>query len=48
VIAVGTNGADLSTDGGQTWQPLAAEGYHAVQRGWAVGAKGRIARVTLR
>ena len=48
VIAVGTNGADLSTDGGQTWQPLAAEGYHAVQRGWAVGAQGRIARVTLR
>ena len=48
VVAVGTNGADLSTDGGKTWQPLAAEGYHAVQPGWAVGPQGRIARVTLR
>jgi photosystem II stability/assembly factor-like uncharacterized protein len=48
VIAVGTNGADLSTDGGKTWQPLAAAGYHAVQSGWAVGPQGRIARVTLK
>lgn len=46
-VAVGASGADLSTDGGKTWQPLNAEGYNSVQRGWAVGSKGRIARVTL-
>ncbi len=48
VVAVGTSGADLSTDGGKTWRPVNAENYNAVQRGWAVGPKGRIARVTLR
>jgi len=48
VVAVGTNGADVSTDGGKTWQAVNAEGYNAVQRGWAVGPKGRIARITWR
>ena len=46
VVAVGTSGADVSTDGGKTWHAVDAEGYNAVQRGWAVGPKGRIARVT--
>lgn len=46
VVAVGTSGADLSTDGGKNWKAINAEGYNAVQRGWAVGPKGRIARVT--
>ena len=45
VVAVGTSGADLSTDGGKTWRPLNTENYNAVQRGWAVGPNGRIARV---
>jgi len=48
VVAVGPTGADLSTNGGKSWQPLAAAGYHAVQPGWAVGPQGRIARVTLK
>jgi photosystem II stability/assembly factor-like uncharacterized protein len=47
VVAVGTSGADLSTDGGKTWQALDNENYNAVQRGWAVGPKGRIARMNL-
>lgn len=47
VVAVGTSGSDISTDGGKTWRSLNNENYNAVQRGWAVGPKGRIARVTL-
>ena len=45
VIAVGTSGADLSRDGGGTWEPVDAAGYNAIQPGWAVGPEGRIARV---
>jgi len=51
LIAVGPNGADLSTDGGRSWAPLGAEGFHAasllVGTGWAVGEKGRVARLRL-
>lgn len=54
-IAVGPNGADLSRDDGITWEaiedPVAMEGYNAIDfspdgTGWAVGAEGRIARIT--
>jgi photosystem II stability/assembly factor-like uncharacterized protein len=48
-VAVGTNGSDISVDGGQYWQPLDQENYNAVafadrQTGWAVGPKGRVAK----
>jgi uncharacterized protein GlcG (DUF336 family) len=48
VGAVGTSGADVSEDGGMNWRAVEAAGYNAVQRGWAVGPAGRIARVTVR
>jgi photosystem II stability/assembly factor-like uncharacterized protein len=48
VVAVGTSGADVSEDGGMNWRAVEAVGYNAVQRGWAVGPAGRIARVTVR
>ncbi len=49
VIAVGTNGSDISVDGGKTWKNLDKENYNAVQSGgnnstWAVGPKGMVAR----
>ncbi|MBZ5726665.1 MAG: glycosyl hydrolase [Acidobacteriia bacterium] len=50
-VAVGTSGSDVSFDGGHDWQPRAGDGYNAVSfvgghsaAGWAVGAKGAIAR----
>ena len=48
VVAVGTSGADLSRDGGRTWEPVEAAGYNAIQPGWAVGPAGRIARVIVK
>jgi photosystem II stability/assembly factor-like uncharacterized protein len=52
-IAVGTNGSDVSRDGGKTWTPLDATGFNAVQFApsgvaFAVGARGRVARILLR
>ena len=49
-IAVGTSGSDVSNDGGQSWQKLDSENYNAVSFtksgvGWAVGPKGRIAKL---
>ena len=49
IIAVGSSGSNLSTDGGKTWKNLDKENYNAVQsRGkntiWAVGANGRVAK----
>ena len=49
VIAVGTNGTDISEDGGRTWHPLDSTGFNAVQFApggvaIAVGGGGRIAR----
>jgi photosystem II stability/assembly factor-like uncharacterized protein len=43
-IAVGTNGADISTDDGKTWQPLDNENWNAVSLPFAVGPKGRIGK----
>ena len=52
-VAVGTNGTDTSRDGGKTWTPLDATAFNAVQFApsgvaFAVGARGRIARISLR
>lgn len=49
-VAVGTNGADYSHDGGQTWHPLGNHEHNALsltdsQTGWAVGPKGKIFRL---
>jgi photosystem II stability/assembly factor-like uncharacterized protein len=51
-IAVGTNGSDVSRDGGKTWTPLDGTAFNAVQFApsgvaFAVGARGRVARIPL-
>ena len=49
-IAAGPSGSDISTDGGESWRPLSALGFHAVaiagamDAGWGVGDNGLIAR----
>ncbi|MBK8812486.1 MAG: glycosyl hydrolase [Acidobacteria bacterium] len=50
IVAVGTNGSDISTDGGTSWKNLDKENYNAVQaKGktavWAVGPNGMIAKL---
>lgn len=51
LVATGTSGTDISTDGGLHWQLISKEGFHVVQsdrRGKAVflaGSNGRIARL---
>jgi photosystem II stability/assembly factor-like uncharacterized protein len=42
-VAVGTNGSDLSTDGGKTWQRFDSGNWNALALPWAVGPQGRIA-----
>jgi photosystem II stability/assembly factor-like uncharacterized protein len=49
-IAVGTNGSDISRDGGRTWTPLDGTAFNAIQFApsgvaFAVGARGRVARL---
>jgi photosystem II stability/assembly factor-like uncharacterized protein len=49
IIAVGSSGSDISTDGGKSWKNLDRENYNAVQaKGknavWAVGANGLVAK----
>jgi len=48
LVAVGPSGTDHSLDGGQSWQPLGRDGFHATSfaggTGWAVGETGTIAR----
>ena len=52
LVAVGPSGTDYSLDGGRTWTPLGAEGFHAASfagpsgAGWAVGENGLIAKYT--
>ncbi|HXG83131.1 MAG TPA: hypothetical protein VNI84_03800 [Pyrinomonadaceae bacterium] len=53
LIAVGSSGSDLSTDGGKTWKNLDKENYNAVQsKGknaiWAVGANGLVGKFKLK
>jgi photosystem II stability/assembly factor-like uncharacterized protein len=50
IIAVGTNGSDISRAGGKTWTALDSGNYNAVQaKGgraiWAVGPKGIVAKL---
>jgi photosystem II stability/assembly factor-like uncharacterized protein len=50
IIAVGTNGTDLSNDGGKTWNKIGNEDLNAVAaRGrkavWAVGPNGMVAKL---
>ncbi|WP_339866820.1 YCF48-related protein [uncultured Algoriphagus sp.] len=52
LIAVGPSGSDFSKDAGINWEPISAEGFHAVKMGhadgsvWASGAKGKIAKLS--
>ena len=48
-IAGGTSGSDISTDDGRSWRTFDSGSYNALsfvssRAGWAVGARGRIAR----
>ena len=50
IIAVGTNGSDITRDGGKTWKKFGDENLNAVQaRGkkavWAVGPKGMVVKM---
>jgi hypothetical protein len=45
-IAVGTNGADVSYDDGQTWSAIGSDGFNAISLPWLVGSDGRIAKFT--
>ncbi len=53
LMAVGTSGSDYSTDGGKNWLSADTTGYHSIQFvkdgqvGWATGAEGRIAKISL-
>jgi hypothetical protein len=44
-IAAGTNGSDISHDGGATWRSLDDGNWNAISLPFVVGPKGRIARV---
>ena len=49
VVAVGTNGTDISFDSGRKWIRADTVDYHAVRfakdgAGWASGSRGRVAR----
>ncbi len=50
VVAVGTNGSDITRDGGKTWKKLGNEDLNAVASNgnkatWAVGAKGLVVKM---
>ncbi len=50
IVAVGTNGSDISRDGGKTWKTLGKEDLNAVaakgkKAVWAVGPKGMVVRM---
>jgi photosystem II stability/assembly factor-like uncharacterized protein len=51
-IAVGPQGADVTTDDGRTWTKVEGGGYHAfafaprARVGWGVGESGRIGKLT--
>jgi photosystem II stability/assembly factor-like uncharacterized protein len=44
-IAAGTNGSDISRDGGKTWQPLDDGNWNALSLPYVVGPKGSIANL---
>jgi len=47
LLCVGPDGADISRDGGRSWEPFSSPGYHAVRLvgggGFASGSGGRLA-----
>ncbi|HKP69133.1 MAG TPA: hypothetical protein VJV05_07610, partial [Pyrinomonadaceae bacterium] len=50
IIAVGTNGTDITTNGGETWKKLGDENLNAVaakgkRAVWAVGPKGLVVKL---
>ena len=51
LVSVGTNGADYSRDGGQSWVKFDSTGYHSLgfansgDSGWAVGGDGRFTKL---
>jgi len=51
VIAVGPNGSDYSTDGGENWERFSDEGFNALKLSksggsvWAAGSNGKIGRL---
>jgi photosystem II stability/assembly factor-like uncharacterized protein len=52
IIAVGTNGTDLSKDGGKTWKKTGGENLNAVAaKGknavWAVGPNGSVMKLRI-
>jgi photosystem II stability/assembly factor-like uncharacterized protein len=53
-IAIGPRGSDISTDDGRTWTPVEGPGFDTfsfapgTSVGWAAGARGTIARLTVR
>jgi hypothetical protein len=52
LVAVGPSGSDYSKDLGRSWVPLDTLGFHSISTaargaGWAVGEKGRIAKLSL-
>jgi photosystem II stability/assembly factor-like uncharacterized protein len=52
LVTVGTSGSDVSRDGGETWVPHDTVGFNSVRSAvdgtvWAVGPRGRIARLAL-
>lgn len=53
ILAVGSSGSDLTTDGGKTWTNLDKENYNAVQAKsknaiWAVGAGGLVSKFSMK
>lgn len=53
IVAVGSSGSDISTDGGKTWKNIDRENYNTVgAKGknavWAVGANGLVAKYALK
>jgi photosystem II stability/assembly factor-like uncharacterized protein len=44
-IAVGTNGSDISSDDGKTWQPLDNGNWNALSSPFVVGPNGRVGRL---
>jgi photosystem II stability/assembly factor-like uncharacterized protein len=52
LVTVGPSGSDVSLDGGETWVPHDTVGFNSVRSAadgsvWAVGPRGRIAKLTL-
>lgn len=51
LIAIGPQGADVSTDDGRTWMPFGSEGFHTFSFsqsgavGWGAGNRGKIGRL---